>query len=139
LASLAPRRGLLNFNFGLLFVEKVNDLDHTLQHCSGKGQTFPSGASECDGNTVACQIWPISTGVIGSASLGQVTSLQYSDMANGIEIVAGGGSIGAGGVNRRMSLKIFCGPSMPYPVLIDQDSPFLFYEFIWFRDEMCEP
>jgi hypothetical protein len=84
------------------------------------------------GGAQACQQW---TG--DSASLGQFNTVNYTDITNGVQVTATGGSV-LDGVARHMNLQILCANvSDPYPTLTGDETTTLTYDFSWNRVEVC--
>jgi hypothetical protein len=87
--------------------------------------------SKCRG-AQACQQWPGD-----SASLGQFSSVNYTDIAGGVLLNATGGTF-VDGIGRQMMLQILCAPqSDPYPTFTQEDPIALIYNFSWNRTEVC--
>jgi hypothetical protein len=84
------------------------------------------------GGAQACEQWPGD-----SASLGQFNTVNYTDIPNGVQVTAMGGSM-LDGVARQMYLQILCANvSDPYPTFVNEDSSSLTYSFSWNRVEVC--
>lgn len=94
-------------------------------------QTSGPIVTKCSG-ALACQQWPGD-----SASLGQFSSVTYSDINGGVLVTATGGTLDDG-IARQFALTILCANvSDPYPTFTNEDSSSLTYSFSWNRVEAC--
>jgi hypothetical protein len=87
----------------------------------------------CQGSAV-CQTWPGD-----SASLGQFSQTNFTDIPGGVAMTATGGSV-AQGIARSVVLTIMCVPpamAEPIPTFMSEDPNALQYRLSWGRPEAC--